>query len=48
MIGKLLAYTPEDITIQTEKKLKKEITTEEKNILLTEIKSIKKHFIFKI
>jgi ribosome maturation factor RimP len=48
MIGKLLAYTPENITIQTEKKIKKEITTEEKNILLTEIKSIKKHFIFKI
>jgi ribosome maturation factor RimP len=47
-IGILIAYNPDSVEIQTEKKVKKEIITENKTILLSEIKSIKKHFIFKI
>ncbi|HMU98908.1 MAG TPA: hypothetical protein PLJ37_07290 [Chitinophagales bacterium] len=47
-IGKLIAYNTDSVEIQTEKKVKKEIITENKTILLSEIKSIKKHFIFKI
>lgn len=47
-IGKLITYNTDSVEIQTEKKVKKEIITENKTILLSEIKSIKKHFIFKI
>lgn len=47
-IGMLIVYNPDSVEIQTEKKVKKEIITENKTILLSEIKSIKKHFIFKI
>lgn len=47
-IGTLLVYDGEKITIKSEKKVKKEIIEEVIEINLQEIKSIKKHFIFKV
>lgn len=47
-IGTLLVYDGEKVTIKSEKKIKKEIKEEIIEINLQEIKSIKKHFIFKV
>ena len=48
LIGTLLAYDGEKITVNSEKKVKKEIIEEQTEINLQEIKTIKKHFIFKV
>lgn len=48
IIGKLIAFNENTIEVEIEKKIKKESHTEKKEIALSEIKSIKKHFIFKI
>lgn len=48
LVGILLEYSEENITIKTEKKVKNEIIQEQIEINQQEIKSIKKHFIFKI